>query len=369
MRVLIDGEAFYRHSRSGITRYFTELIGEFRRRPDLDVEPVTPYRLVANRHLTEALPRAYRRVPVPARWRAPLFSAANGRAAGRALPTPDLVHHTLYEPAVLDRGPGVPRVCTVYDFTFELHADLFPGNTEIAGLVADKDIFLRRCDGLLCISAMTYHDLRRWRPDLDVPVEVTPLGVADCFLDAGGPAPRGLPARYLLHVGNRHAHKNTDVLFRAFARLMDRHDDLHLVLCGNALPSERARLGALGIADRSVCVRLADDQLPALYAHAAAFVFPSRYEGFGLPVVEAMASGCPVVMSDVPALLEVGADVALSCAPDDADALVDLVDRVLGDAALRRRMVAAGRVRAQDFSWRRTAVATAAAYGRILAQR
>jgi glycosyltransferase involved in cell wall biosynthesis len=366
MRVLIDGEAFYRHSRSGITRYFTELIGEYRRDPDLGIEPVTPYRLVANRHLSEALPHSYRRIPLPARWRAPFFSLANGRAAVRAASSIDLIHHTLYEPAALHFAPGVPRVCTVYDFTFELHADLFPGNTEIAGLVREKNLFLSRCDGLLCISEMTYRDLKRCRPDLDVPVEITPLGVSDHFFDEAVRRVDGMPTQYLLHVGNRHAHKNIDVLLRSFAGLMRQHADLHLVLCGNFLPSERSQLEALGIADRTVCVRVSDDQLPALYAHAVAFVFPSRYEGFGLPVVEAMASGCPVIMSDVPALLEVAADVALSFAPDDGDALVELVNRVIGDPALRSRMIAAGRVRARDYSWRRTALRTAAAYGRIL---
>ncbi len=368
-RVLLDGEAFYRHSRSGITRYFTELISAYRRQPELGIDPVTPYRFVANRHLTEAMPNSYRRVPVPARWRAPFFSRVNGRAAERAATSIDLIHHTLYERAALDYAPGVPRVGTVYDFTFELHADLFPGNTEIAGLVREKDHFLSRCDGLLCISEMTYKDLKACRPDLDVPVEITPLGVADSFFCEAIPPPKGIPPQYLLHVGNRHAHKNTDVLFRAFAHLMGRHADLHLVLCGNFLASEKARLEDLGIAKRTVCVRVADDQLPALYAHAVAFVFPSRYEGFGLPVVEAMASGCPVIMSDVPALLEVAGDIALTFEPDDVNALADLVERVLADPELRRRMVDAGRIRARDFSWQRTAASTATAYGRILGRR
>ena len=302
---------------------------------------------MANRHLTEAMPNSYQRVPVPSRWRGPFFSWANGRAAARAASSIDLIHHTLYERSALDYAPGVPRVGTVYDFTFELHADLFPGNTEIAGLVREKDHFLSRCDGLLCISEMTYKDLKACRPDIDVPVEITPLGVADSFFSGNIPLTKGIPSQYLLHVGNRHAHKNTEVLFRAFARLMRQHADLHLVLCGNFLDVEHAHLEDLGIADRTVCVRIADDQLPALYRHAVAFVFPSRYEGFGLPVVEAMASGCPVLMSDVPALLEVAGDIALTFEPDDVDALVELVDRVIADPDLRHGMVASGRVRAR----------------------
>ncbi len=369
MRVLIDGEAFFRHSRSGISRYFTELVREDRRNPDYDVEAVTPYRFVANRHLTEALSPAYLRVPLPGRWRSPFFHAVNRPPLAKAAGAVDLVHHTLYEQAALSIAPGVPRVCTVYDFTYELHADLFPGNTEIAGLVAQKNDFMTHCDGLLCISEMTCRDLHTVRPDLDVPVEVTPLGVSDSFFTPPARRPRGIPERYLLHVGNRHAHKNVDQLFRAFASLMGTDPDLHLVLCGNSLPDEQARRAELGIEDRTVCLRIGDDELPALYAHAIAFVFPSRYEGFGLPVVEAMAAGCPVLMCDVPALLEVAGGLARTFDPEDDASLVALLDEVLGDATLRTSMAVAGRTRACDFTWQRTAMATAEAYRRVLGQR
>lgn len=360
---MFDGEAFFRHSRSGITRYFTELISEFKNNSALQVEPITPYWIVANRHLAESMPGSYQRVMLPARWRAPLFTIANARSAARASTSVDLIHHSLYVPAALDYAPDIPRVCTVYDFIPELFPDLSP---DTATNLADKELFLNRCDGLLCISKATNDDLKRFKPDLDVPVEITPLGVSENFFAGRMPRLKGIPSQYILHVGNRQAHKNIGVLLDAFAQLVRQHEDLHLVLCGNSLPSERERIDALGIADRTVHVRVSDGQLASLYAHADAFVFPSRYEGFGLPVIEAMASGCPVIMTEVPALLEIAPDSALTFGFEDVDTLIQHVTRVIEDRALRTRMIESGRTRARDYSWERTAETTSKAYGRIL---
>ncbi|HUO49120.1 MAG TPA: glycosyltransferase family 1 protein [Acidimicrobiales bacterium] len=364
LRVLIDGDAFFRHTRSGITRYFTELVRELRADATLGIDPMTPYRYVANRHLVEALPGAYRRVILPSRARGRFFETANRRALARAVGEADLVHHSLYLPEELEIAPGTRRICTVYDFTFELHPEAFPDPSGIAALVVEKHRFLARCDGLLCISQTTHDDLRTWRPDLDVPVAVTPLGVGQAFFTSASAAPalRGLPARYLLHVGNRHGHKNMSVLFEAFAAMAADDESLHLVLCGQALASEQDELDRLGITARTVRLRVSDEELPSLYAHAAAFVFPSRYEGFGLPVLEAMASGCPVIVAETPALLEVAHDAASTFDPGDADALAAAIERLLGDGSLRDELVAAGRQRAEAYTWHRTAELTAAAY-------
>ena len=364
-RVLYDGEAFIRHRRSGITRYLAELITEFAEDPSHAVTPVTPFRYVANAHLVDAASGGYRHVPVPGRWRVPLLGRMNRGAERRVGDGAgwDLVHHSLYEPPALERWAGGPRVCTVYDFNFELHPEHF-GDT--AGLLADKERFLAACDALICISETTASDLRRVHPDLDKPVFVTPLAAGAEFFEPARSPIRGLPERYLLNVGNRHPHKNVDVLLRAFAAMMASDPDLHLVLCGAHLPSEPARLRELGIAERTHVLRASDAQLPWLYSRAEAFVFTSLCEGFGLPAVEAMAAGCPVVLSDIPALVEVADDAALYFRPDDVEGLVACLQRVVGDETLRKDLITRGSARAAGFTWKRTAELTAAAYDRAV---
>ena len=126
MKVLIDAQAFFRHGRSGITRYFTELIREFTADPALQVAPVTPYRYVANAHVSDMAPGSYRRVPMPPQARPGVLKALNARQRRRFDRDVDLIHHTLYLPDGLLLHPGVLRVCTVYDFILELYRDLFP---------------------------------------------------------------------------------------------------------------------------------------------------------------------------------------------------------------------------------------------------
>lgn len=366
MRVLFDGEAFLRHERSGITRYLAELVHRFRSDGSYGVEAITPYRFVASRHLTELFPGRFHRVPLPPRLRVGTLRQLNGTRRRSAPPAVDLVHHSLYEPAALDLAPGAARVCGIYDFTLELYPQLFPGWDRA---VADKEEYLKRCDGLLCISQTTRDDLVRLHPEIDKPIEVTPLGVAENF---GRPRPgrlRGIPDDYVLHVGSRFAHKNIGLVFEAVARLAQREPALHIVLSGNPLTAgERERLQDLGIADRVVRVKVSDADLPRLYADARAFVFPSRYEGFGVPVLESMAAGCPTVVSRAPALLEITDGAALDVDADDPDGLAEAIHRLGSDRVLAARLVEAGRGRAAGFGWDRTARTSVAAYDRIRRQ-
>jgi glycosyltransferase involved in cell wall biosynthesis len=363
LKVLYDGTAFIRHRRSGVTRYLSALIHEFNADPDFGVDPVTPYRWVANDHL--ASKRAgFTHIPLPGRLRPAVLERLNARRIRRAADTADLVHYSVYEAASLDAWRAPRRVCTIYDFTVERFPEF---GREWSEYLPTKALFIERCDALICISQTTHDDLIRFHPELDKPTFVVPLGVGDEFFNPVQTRIRGLPERYLLYVGNRHPHKNVDLLLRAFADIRSDHPDLHLVLAGAYLQPETSRLQELGIADWTVRLRVSDHQLPWLYHQAEAFVFPSLYEGFGLPVLEAMAAGCPVAMSDAPALLELASDVALVFERDDPDALAGEVQKLVSDRILADRMRERGRRRAKGFTWRRAAALTAAAYDQALA--
>ena len=167
-------------------------------------------------------------------------------------------------------------------------------------------------------------------------------------------------------------HKNLLRLLEAHARL-DAASRPVLVLPGYPTPHEQElvqRARALGTLDH---VRLPHwlgrDDLDGLYAIATAFVFPSLYEGFGLPVLEAMRHGVPVACSDRSSLPEVAGDAALLFDPENVDALTGVLRRLLGDEALRDRLRDAGRERAGLFTWEATAAATADVYRRALAAR
>lgn len=154
--------------------------------------------------------------------------------------------------------------------------------------------------------------------------------------------------RYVLVVGNLSAHKNLAALGATARALAAR--GLVLVVTGGFDRSVFAARGSLPEPARYVG-RVSDAELRALYAGALCFLFPSRYEGFGLPAVEAMACGCPVVLSDIPALREVGGDAACYCDPASPDGIADAVCSLADDRALARRLAESGRARAADFTW------------------
>jgi glycosyltransferase involved in cell wall biosynthesis len=163
---------------------------------------------------------------------------------------------------------------------------------------------------------------------------------------------------YLLYVGNHKAHKNLARLVRALAQLRERQS-LRLLLPGPVEPELSALARTSGVADRLVFLgQVPDERLPALYRGAVAFVFPSLYEGFGLPPLEAMACGTPVVSSLATSLPEVVGDAAVAVDPLDVDSITNGIDRIVGDEQLRRQLRARGFAQAARFSWDDTAQRT-----------
>jgi glycosyltransferase involved in cell wall biosynthesis len=173
-------------------------------------------------------------------------------------------------------------------------------------------------------------------------------------------------APYLLSMGNTKPHKDLRTLLGAFALLAASRPSLSLLLVGEKKPGYLD--GAMAEAQAEVRARVSftgsvtDAQLRALYTGAAVFVFPSRYEGFGLPPLEAMASGVPVICADAASLPEVVGSAGILFPAGDAVALSNALKQVIEDEALRRRLVRTGLERAASFSWERTGSETVAVY-------
>ena len=199
-------------------------------------------------------------------------------------------------------------------------------------------------------------------------------GAVHAVWDAGrldavrpGELPAGVPERFVLHVGTIEPRKNVATLLAAWHLLRNRMSDAPtLVLCGKLGWGQEAIEGAMVRAAAEGWLRwlgyAPDETLRALYDRAALLVSPSVYEGFGLPLVEAMGAGTPVVCSDIPVFREVAADAALFVPPDDPDGWARTVAEVLSDPRRARDLAARGAARARDFNWRRTAERTLAVW-------
>ena len=233
----------------------------------------------------------------------------------------------------------------------------------------------RRADLVIVPSRAVKRDVLQRLGLPDDRVVVTPEGCEPRFRPtpcADVLARYGLPPRYVLAVGTLEPRKNLTTLLRAFARL--RRDGgidpaLRLVLVGargwldGPIHEAVRSLGLEGMVHFAGFV--ADDDLPAVYSGAALFVFASLYEGFGLPLLEAMACGVPVITSNVAAMPEVAGGAAMLVDPRDVDGLAAAIARLLRDDALRDRLRGAGLARARQFPWEATARLTLDAYASL----
>jgi glycosyltransferase involved in cell wall biosynthesis len=289
----------------------------------------------------------------------------------------DVLHSPHYTTTAI--SSGWRRVVTFHDVTFFLLPERYPPLRRAYFRAASR-AGARLADLVLAVSKTVKEDVERHLRLPPERVRAVPLAAAPSFRPLEDPAgiaavrgKYGLPDRFVLNVGALEPGKNQGTLVRAFHRLTPQDPELGLVIAGpRAWRYERLLrlVDKLGLTDQ---VRFLDyvpaDDLVALYNLAEVFAFPSLYEGFGLPPLEAMACGLPVVASTAPALREVLDDVALLVNPQDVVALAEAMAAVLGDQALRSRLRESGLRRAALFSWGRTARETAAVYHEAIAGR
>lgn len=280
---------------------------------------------------------------------------------------------------VLPLAAVQPGVVTVHDLSFVRTPERLPPLKRAyqTRLCAWS---VARAAQVIAVSQQTADDLAAW---LDIPPEritVVHNGVAASFVPGQATANAAfrrehkLPERYVLYLGTLEPRKNLEVLLQAFASWRDRAgtpgQDVALVLAGAKgwyYETIFATATRLGLAQQVIFPGFIPGQeLPAWYQAAAVFVYPSIFEGFGLPVLEAMACGVPVLCSRTASLLEVAADAAVTFVPGDVEALAAALQAVLSQPALAAALSARGQQRAALFSWRRCAQETLSVYDRVI---
>lgn len=261
------------------------------------------------------------------------------------------------------------RVVSVLDLIYHHHPETFPGPAR-RGLELLVPLGAKRSHRVITISQAT-------KDDLVATYGIDPAKVDPVLLGAGFHEPDAVSSRaelderfdlppgdFALCVASGHAHKNIPRLLEAFAELPARN----LVLVGHAGLDQDTlveRTAELGLSNR-VCFTgwIETAELEGLYRAAALFVYPTLLEGFGLPVLEAMQRGVPVACSNTSSLPEVAGDAALTFDPTDTSAIVQAVERLFDDAALRDQLVERGRARAERFTWQACAQGTLESYAR-----
>lgn len=284
----------------------------------------------------------------------------------------DLVHGLVNVLPLAWRGPSV---VTVHDLAF-LHAAETMPPVRRAYLTALCRASASQATRIVAVSTQTADDLMRSFGTPARRIVVVPNGVGGEFTP-GAPdravayrAARGLPPRFFLFVGTLEPRKNLEFLVSAYARWRSEAPpelaEIKLVIAGGRgwyYQTIFEKVRSLGQETNILFPGFVPaDDLPDLYRSALALVYPSRLEGFGLPVLEAMACGLPVLVSRTPSLVEVAGDAGVTFGPDDAAGLVNCLHLAAGQESLRAELRARGLERAALFSWRRTAQETLAVY-------
>lgn len=367
MRVLFDHQVFCWQLYGGVSRYYVELVRHLARMDE--TEPLILAPLFINQHLREleATAVAGRYVgltPTGISW---FTYLANRMLAPRRMGRldPDIVHETYYAKKPVVGRHHCKTVLTVYDMILERFPDGIPHSSQAT---ATKARAVERADHIICISEQTRQDLLDICNVDPASVTVVHLGI-DAVSAVGLPGAQAVDGPYLLYVGQRGGHKNFSRLVEAYIHSSALHDEFSLVCFGGPplAKDETDRLGLAGIDPGKLVWMKGDDRmLTWLYRDAAALIYPSLYEGFGIPPLEAMGQGCPVVCSTGGSIPEVVGDAGEFFDPYDAGEIAAAIERVVGGSNRASELQVAGYERLRHFSWERCAQQTRDAYASLL---
>jgi glycosyltransferase involved in cell wall biosynthesis len=387
MKIAYDSQIFAAQKYGGVSRYYCEIASRIAREPEVDASIVAPMYINAYiEHVPQALISGFRS---PFADRIPTFYGARYlnlmmRALGLVIgdvilrgSRPDIIHETYFFPYRLG-GRRARRVLTIYDMIHEKFASNFQlsEKTSQFNQLSEKTsqfkvLAAKRADHVICISEATRKDaieILGLNPDQ---TSVIYLGYDLMKADDAAFERLVLPTTepYLLYVGNRGGYKNFLGLLEAYGTSPQLKDSHKLVCFGGGVfsPAELARMQELNL-DAGQVIQCAgsDLLLSELYRSASAFVYPSLYEGFGIPPLEAMAHDCAVVCSNTSSIPEVVGDSGNYFDPGEMESMRSAIEQVVFSETRRDSLISKGRERLELFSWDRCATETLEVYKNLL---
>ena len=345
----------------GVTRYFADLMynlpaGEF----TFDI----PMRYCENHYLTETYGQKYDKISFPGNYRIRrrIYQLANKHISWKAIKFNDydIFHPTYFNPYFLKsiKRRQKPFVLTIHDMTFER----YPQDVLIYDrTIPHKKRLIAEADHIIAVSENTKRDIVELLGTDPSRISVVHHG----YRDIVRAAPQILD-RYVLYVGERKGYKNFFPWLSAIRPIFNLDPNLKVVCTGSMFTTSELKLfKKWNIADRLVHISANDAQMASLYKYALCFVFPSHYEGFGIPILEAFANGCPVCLSNASCFPEVAGDAALFFNPGDAQSMQDTLKELLVSNTLRDELRRKGLQRSKEFTLEKMVERTCDVYRKV----
>lgn len=365
MKILYDHQIFTLQRYGGISRYFYELFWKFSSMDEIDIDVsllfsnnyyISSKEIVKHRNffLNQNFKGKNRLMNI--------FNNINSISYLRRQNF-NIFHPTYYSPYFLKYLGKKPFVITVHDMIHEKFKNMFPKNDKTTQY---KKILVNKASKIIAISQNTKNDLIDVFNVKSEKIEVVYLG--NSLMPKNIKTNIEIPQKYILFVGSRRAYKNFDLFLESVVKIFKKNKNLYLLCAGGGSFNEyeKKMFEKLGIKNQVIQFNFDDDTLAYIYKNAILFVFPSLYEGFGIPILEAFACNCPVVCSNTSSLPEVGGEAAYYFDPYNKDSIKSSIERVFFDDELRNKMIQKGKNRLKMFSWENTALKTKKIYESVL---
>lgn len=369
MKIIYDYQILMRQKYGGISRYYFELIKAMKRLETRN-EIFLPIKKSKNyyfRNHIKPFSRHYNRIDGYINGISTIRCIKKEKKRGKPI---DIIHPTYYYPdylkwVSLECRNDFKIVITVYD----LICELFYPNVDHQNLETRKKT-IREADGIIAISEHTKKDLLKVYPELDES-KVKVIYLANS-MEKPEKKPENIdfPSRYVLFVGNREIYKNGERMLKAFSIVAKQFPDVKLLCAGGGkfYPAELEFIQKEGLEERIIQRNVTDEELYYAYKNAECFVFPSLYEGFGIPILEAFFCECPVALSNASCFPEVAGDAGVYFNGEEEEDIARAVSEILSDEEKRQQLRVLGTERLKLFSWDKNAEETLEFYKEILSK-
>ncbi len=360
-KILYDNQMFTFQRFGGVTRYFADLMYNL---PAGEFVSDIPMRYCENHYVTETYGHKYEKITFPDNYRIrrQIYMLVNKHISWKAVKFNDydIFHPTYFNPYFLKtlKRRQKPFVLTIHDMTFER----YPQDVLIYDrTIPHKKRLIAEADHIIAVSENTKRDIVEI-----LGTDPSRISVVHHGYRAVAESAKQLFDRYVLFVGERKGYKNFLPWLSAIRPIFNLDPNLKVVCTGSPFTASELKLfRKWSIADRLVHISASDAELVSLYRYALCFVFPSQYEGFGIPILEAFANGCPVCLSNASCFPEVAGEAALFFNPNDAQSMQDTLKEVLVSSSLRKELSEKGMLRSKEFSIERMVKQTCDVYRKL----
>lgn len=362
MRILFDHQIFDLQKIGGISRYFCQLIEEL---PEVQLPLISTNNVYFNNELIKekvglnvhesTKENVKHQLVINLKIFQSIYNkiAKNNRVSNEALSIEsikegkfDVFHPTYYDPYFLPYLNKKPFVVTVHDMIHEKFPEFFSLNDQVSH---NKRLLVESASRIIAISEQTKVDIMNIYNIDDKRIDV--VYHANIFNGFKHSSCSKINSRYILFTGQRGGYKNFYFMLLALKPIFEKYKDINIVCTGSCFSDEEIYfLHKNKLYNRVINIFVNEEELSGLYANATLFIFPSYYEGFGMPILEAFANNCPVVISDIPCFKEVAGEAALYFSAKDAGALCKQVDQLIGREEFRNCLIEKGSKQLAKFS-------------------